>query len=793
VGIKGDVRSIPLASVLQDLVTNEKTGTLAIRAKDRGVALWFDKGALRLVGLGPREGPSLLNGLLALENIQPEEAPTVTGRKTSEGGFVRGLIKKGRLTRDDLRAALEHQMAEHVCDSFLWAEATFEFDEGEPDDHVFDVDQLDLEARVAVEGLIMEAVRRIDEWGETRKAILSSNEILVPDPTRMPAEADATVRRVFALLDGERSLREIEELTRLGHFNLLRAAALLIRGGAARPVSAAEAFERARARAARKEWDQALRMVRYGLDHERKNAGLIELGLRASEELGRAEDAASFARQLASVQQETGQLEAAIRTYQKVLVHAPKDLMAHERLFALLLQLDLKIDALAQGEALAAGYKKAGLPDKALAVYHRLLEKMGDQPELLESVAEIQRHLGDKPEAVGLYRRLLEKAMQARDDAAALDYCRTILRIDPRNAEALDLRERLETGAVERARRRRRLVRGVVSAVLLAALLFIAAVYEYRARVQHTTVKPAIFESITKGRFREALQLYDSVIEPYRWSVKSRELRPDREQAEDKYLAEVYAEVEELQRHGQLPEAVAALESALPLLSRGELRGEASRKLADLHTLRRKAEEDWTTRLGSMNPPDIAQIRDQRAVPALGNLLSHPKEDIRLNAVRALSAIPGDPPLAALVRALGDASPQIAGAAGATLADRGRTPFQAVLLSARSRVSLAEPVAVEWRISNLSSATLDLTLDEPAARRLQVTGPAGLVALPVPPAGPRTIRLGPNEFVGGTFPDLGSRTAPPGRYQLAWTAPVSWSGKSFTLTAPPIALDRLSR
>ena len=63
-GIKGDVRSISLANVLQDLVTNEQTGTLAIRhKKDRqALYLWFEKGALKLVGLGNGQGPSLLNG-----------------------------------------------------------------------------------------------------------------------------------------------------------------------------------------------------------------------------------------------------------------------------------------------------------------------------------------------------------------------------------------------------------------------------------------------------------------------------------------------------------------------------------------------------------------------------------------------------------------------------------------------------------------------------------------------------------------------------------------------------------
>ena len=347
------------------------------------------------------------------------------------------MLKRGKLSKDDLRVACEHQMGEHLSDAFLWSDATFEFEEGEPDDRVYDIDQLDLEPRIAVEGAIMAAARRADEWGETRKAILSQNQILVPDPARLPKEAEPQIRRVFALLDGERSLRDVQDLTRLGQFMPPRAAALLIRAGAARPLSAADSFERARARAAKKEWDAALRMARYGLEHERKNTGLLELALRCTEELQDHDASASYARQLASAQAESGALELAIKSYQKVLVHRPRDITAHERLFQTLLQLDLKLDALAAGEGLAAAYKKAGLPDKALAVYQQLVEKVGDHSELIESVAEMQRHLGDKGEAVKLYARLLERAMEAKNDQLSLDYCRTILKLDPRHEEAL--------------------------------------------------------------------------------------------------------------------------------------------------------------------------------------------------------------------------------------------------------------------------------------------------------------------------------------------------------------------
>jgi tetratricopeptide (TPR) repeat protein len=790
-GIRGDVRSIPLASVLQDLVSNGKTGTLSIRHKERHqLFLWFDKGALKLVGLGERQGPSLLNGLLALEKLKPEEAPTVTGRHTHEGGFLRTLIKKGRLTRDDFKAALEHQMGELLCDAFLWSDATFEFDEGEPDDRHFDVDQLDYEPRVAVEGQIMEAVRRADEWGETRKAILSWNEILVPDPSRFPAEAEPSLRRIFALIDGERTLKDIQELTRLGQFNLMRAAALLIRSGAARPVSAAEAFERGRVRAGKKEWEAALRMARYGLEHERKNLGLLELALKAAEELQQTETAASFARQIASAHAEAGQLEAAIPAYQKVLAHAPKDLTAHERLFEILLQLDLKLDALAQGEALASAYKKAGLPDKALAVYTRLIEKVGDHSELLESVAEIQRHLGDRGEAVKLYSQLLERAMEARDDAAALDYCRTILKLDPRQEEAQALRERLETGEVEKARRRRRAVRLAGIAVVAVVAALGALVYELRARDAWDGVRSAVNDAVSARQYRDALNLADSVIEGWRWSLKSRELRADRADFEARHLQAEQERAGDLERRGQLAEAIQVLVEAHPLVRDPGRRATLTERLAALNRKRKEAEAEWTAKLAKMDPKEVGLIRDAMAVPALERMLAVPAPLARFAAASALGQIDGEGAIRGLIRALADADVSVQQEAAGHLVRRGRPPFAASLHGPRLPLAAGEAAPIEWRVTNLSPGEVELVLEEPPAKRLKVGGPAPVPAPAAEGVGRRTVRLGPGEYVGGSFPDLAARLPKGGRYPIAWAAALSWNGKPFTLAATGIAVDR---
>ena len=198
--LQGDLKSINLGNVLQDVASNALTGTLTLTMRGRRRVFWFDKGKLRLVGLENGKGPSPLNGLLALGKVKPSDI----NASGSNVRFLRGLVRKGDITHDDVKAALEHQMTEFVCDVFAWGEAHFEFTNGEPDEDAFETSQLDHDVRMAPDGVIMEALRRIDEWTEIRKVVFSPEEVLVLSADHPVPEGDAVLARVAGMLDGER-------------------------------------------------------------------------------------------------------------------------------------------------------------------------------------------------------------------------------------------------------------------------------------------------------------------------------------------------------------------------------------------------------------------------------------------------------------------------------------------------------------------------------------------------------------------------------------------------------------
>jgi hypothetical protein len=343
---------------------------------------------------------------------------------------------------------------------------------------------------------------------------------------------------------------------------------------------------------------------------------------------------------------------------------------------------------------------------------------------------------------------------------------------------------------VEKARQRRRLIRSLAGGGLALALVCAAALYEFRARDTYAMVRSPIRDAQENKNLREVLRLYDSVLDRYRYSLITRELRPYREDEEGRFMKEVTDRAADLEKKGQLPEAIAELEGADPLIRLEAHRGTIIDQRAKLRSKRVEKEREWTEKLKNKDPKEIGVETNPLAVPALVGLLGHEKPLMRLAAVTALGGIESETSVTGLIRALADPEPSITQAAAAHLVEKKRTPLQATLIGPRDSVKPGEELSVEWRLTNLSPAEVELALEEPPAQRLKMTGPNGTVPYTLPGGGRRIVRLGPGEFVGGTFPKITLAMAVAGRYTLNWASPVSWNGRSVVLAAPQLFIDR---
>ena len=127
----------------------------------------------------------------------------------------------------------------------------------------------------------------------------------------------------------------------------------------------------------------------------------------------------------------------------------------------------------------------------------------------------------------------------------------------------------------------------------------------------------------------------------------------------------------------------------------------------------------------------------------------------------------------------------------------GSSPFRAALSAPAKSFAHGKSIELEWRVTNTSPASVEFTLVEAPARRLQIRklknqGPGAPIDLGLEAEEPsrRTVKLGPGEFVGGSFPDLVGPLSGAGSYRAHWTVSLEWSGKPVRIVADPLPVER---
>jgi len=813
--LKGDLKSINLGNVLQDIAGNELTGTLTLTVRDQRRLFWFEKGRLRLVGLGNGKGPSPVNGLLALGKIKA----TDLNPKGSNVTLVRGLVRRGNVGRDDVKAALEQQMTEHVCDVFVWSDAHFEFSDGDPGEDDFEASQLDHEIRLAADPIIMEALRRVDEWTEIRKSVVSSEEILVVLRDRAMPDSDPTIERVAGMFDGERRLRDIIEQTHLGEFAVFRAAATLLRSGAVRAVTVKEATERAKAAAQKKQFGQALKLARFGLEREPNNSDLHVLAGEALEGLERPDEAASEYRQLAAAQMEGGKRQEAVTTYRRILALAPRDTFAQERLFALLVELGRKSEAMQQGESLAASYKRAGLPDKAKEVYTRIIAAFGDDDDLLEQAAEVARRLGDKKEAIALYRRLFDRALARGDSDAVVLHARTILRLDPSAEDVARRRMEVETGVYRKRQVFRRRIKLFVAGGALLAAITAALTYEIRARGYIGDVRK---EAITKRKGAgDLLRMYNRFLDEYGWSLAVAEAKRERNELENTY---VDAEFKDLSmEEDRLLASLEVAQRVKDVVRQAETRQRAdkvftdvNRRIGEVGNRRIRESAAWAAAGTPEAMQKIRGLTDPLALQAVQQLAAHENLVVRQSAVVALEKQGSDDALQTLVKRLA-AEPDVAlkkevydvlcRRTGQDFKEdanawsdwlrkqivakgKGAVPSLIATLAVHGRVEAGQPLVLEWRLMNFGGSTLTFTMRH--AMEVSAEPKRAMQVRALPGSEPRRVELRPGDFIGGRFDarSVVEGLGGPAKFEFSWTVRVNWGGAGESpIEAMPLKVD----
>jgi hypothetical protein len=206
-GLEGNLRTIVLSDVLQLLSSSRKSGILHVR-NARGLVkkIYFREGAIySTASSDPREylGHFLISrGYLSEEQLNKAmETQLQTGIKL---GKI--LVMVGILEEPELEAMLTLKAEETLYGLFLWEDGFFVFEEVEA--AAEDMFHISLD----VTSLIMEGIRRKDEWGRIRGVFPTDRTVLrkgEAPPDSGTAPAGSFLHRVWKAFDGQKCIADV--------------------------------------------------------------------------------------------------------------------------------------------------------------------------------------------------------------------------------------------------------------------------------------------------------------------------------------------------------------------------------------------------------------------------------------------------------------------------------------------------------------------------------------------------------------------------------------------------------
>ena len=205
-----------LSELLQWLSLGQKTGTLLIEGHGVEKRVYFQGG--RINSSSSSDQREYLGHFLVSNGYITEEELKMAMEVQEESNILLGriLVMINAINETDLLRLMRKKAEESIFDMFLWEEGNFEFVDGELPDLKMVPLSLD------VTGIIMEGMRRYDEWQRIRLRI--SDNRCVPQIVKPLNLDDLTEQEklIVPYIDGSRTIEAIALQTHNAEFNVAR-------------------------------------------------------------------------------------------------------------------------------------------------------------------------------------------------------------------------------------------------------------------------------------------------------------------------------------------------------------------------------------------------------------------------------------------------------------------------------------------------------------------------------------------------------------------------------------------
>ncbi|MBM4014313.1 MAG: DUF4388 domain-containing protein, partial [Planctomycetes bacterium] len=393
---KGDLRSVQLADLLQTLAQNRQEGVLTVTTPSGTHRVVISRSGVSLLDpaiLGRRRVGEILLHAGAISDADLAAALRDQARSRRFLGEV--LVTSGKVPQETLDRILSIQVDEELFELFRSSGGTFEFAE-------CDVPSLLRRNHhsvrpLAVEHVVLEAARRMDEWSQIERLVPSIDGLYLADCTPESAsEPDECA--VLARLDGRHTVRDVADALLESPFAVAKVLAELVRNHRARPASREELFLTAREVLAEGQKSRALRLL-HRLAQLSPEPCPLDAQLAEMFKLAGDPKAAALVRlKMAEAARSAGRFDVARRELESGLSDAPGAGALLQSLASVLRQLGDRDAELTCIRELANLLADGGNTDAALAAMERLLELAPDDGDARRAYSDLclRAHLREK-------------------------------------------------------------------------------------------------------------------------------------------------------------------------------------------------------------------------------------------------------------------------------------------------------------------------------------------------------------------------------------------------------------
>jgi hypothetical protein len=221
---KGDLSTIGLGEVFQMISMSQKEGTLIVQDAESRKCVFFGVSGVQLISSGRRKGMKIGDMLMRVGKVTEDQLQdALENGRIQKKKLGEVLVEGGIVSEEEIKSVIREQIEEEIYDLFLWKKADFEFVEGPAAEELKDPEAQVTQLSFDVNGLLLEAVRRADEWAVINQTVPSIDSIFtfVSESDRHEEDkvAPDTAKRVYRLVDGRIPISEIVENTGVSKFD----------------------------------------------------------------------------------------------------------------------------------------------------------------------------------------------------------------------------------------------------------------------------------------------------------------------------------------------------------------------------------------------------------------------------------------------------------------------------------------------------------------------------------------------------------------------------------------------